>query len=86
MIRGMMHKLNLLIIILTILLMPAIVKSECKQGYIDWINQFGTSGNDITNSLSVYSGNIYAAGSTTGSFTGQNYGNNDVFIKAFSYS
>ncbi|WP_199248851.1 SBBP repeat-containing protein [[Phormidium] sp. ETS-05] len=43
--------------------------------------QFGTSADDVANSVAVDSaGNVYTVGSTTGNFGGTNSGGSDVFI------
>lgn len=65
----------------------AFVSKYNSSGSLVWTRLFGTSMEDTTFSVSADgSGNVYAAGYTSGSLDGSNLGSHDVFLRKYDAS
>ena len=76
----------LLVLGCLVLVQPTIVVAQpTTPSRVAWIDQFGTSTNDASTSISVDGlGNVYISGQTLGSLGGINAGGPDAFIVKFS--
>ena len=63
----------------------AFLRKYNPDGSLAWTEQFGTSGVDRINDLTIYESNIYVTGDTEGSLDGQgNLGGTDVYIRKYT--
>jgi hypothetical protein len=64
--------------------LDAFVRKYTADGVVAWTRQFGTSGSEQANSVSVDASGVYVAGSVSGAFPGQiNSGGQDAFIRKY---
>jgi hypothetical protein len=65
----------------------AFVRKYRPNGTVIWTKQFGTSGADFQNDVTIYDdGSIYLAGNTTGSLDGSTPDGQDAYLRKYSAS
>lgn len=83
-----MDRISLLMLFVCLALLPLSPSARAdKPIELEWINQFGTNGEESNHSVAVdRSGNVYISGQTSGNLGGDNAGRTDAYLAKLSPS